>query len=83
MVHVIQTRRKELELDFTDRIDLVFGTESAELRAALERHRDYVAGETLAASIRFAAPQAAAELHDVDGHQLSIAVTKAAPGQRA
>jgi len=83
VVHVIQTRRKELDLDFTDRIDLVFGTESAELRAALERHRDYVAGETLAASIRFAAPQAAAELHDVDGHQLSIAVTKAAPGQRA
>jgi len=80
VVHVIQTERKELDLDFTDRIDLVFATESAELREALERHRDYVAGETLAASIRFGPPPPAAEPHDIDGHPLSIAVTKAGAG---
>jgi hypothetical protein len=46
----------------------------------LERHRDYVAGETLAASIRFGTPPAAAEPHDIDGHPLAIAVAKAASG---
>lgn len=77
VVHVIQTERKDLDLDFTDRIDLVFATESAELRAAIERHRDYVAGETLAASIHFGTPPAAAEPHDIDGHPLAISVAKA------
>ncbi|MFM8435651.1 MAG: DUF5915 domain-containing protein, partial [Planctomycetia bacterium] len=75
VVHAIQTERKELDLEFTDRIDLVFATESAELREALERHRDYVSGETLAASIHFGTPPAAAEPHDIDGHPLAIAVT--------
>jgi isoleucyl-tRNA synthetase len=83
VVHVIQTERKQLDLEFTDRIDLVFATESAELRTALERHRDYVAGETLAASIHFGTPPAAAEPHDIDGHPLSIAVTRAAAGTNA
>jgi isoleucyl-tRNA synthetase len=83
VVHVIQTERKQLDLEFTDRIDLVFATESAELRTALERHRDYVAGETLAASIHFGTPPAAAEPHDIDGHPLAIAVTRADAGTNA
>jgi isoleucyl-tRNA synthetase len=81
VVHVIQTERKELDLEFTDRIDLVFATESAELRAAIERHRDYVGGETLASSIQFGTPPATAEPHDIDGHPLAIAVTKAGSGE--
>ena len=76
VVHAIQTQRKALDLEFTDRIDLVLATESADLRAALDRHRDYLAGETLAASIRFGAPPEAAEPHDIDGHPLAIAVLK-------
>ncbi|MBM4011653.1 MAG: isoleucine--tRNA ligase [Planctomycetes bacterium] len=83
VVHAIQTERKELDLEFTDRIDLVFATKSAELREALERHRDYVSGETLAASIHFGTPPAAAEPHDIDGHPLAIAVTKAGPAARS
>ena len=77
VVHVIQTQRKALDLEFTDRVDLVFSTESAELREALDQHRDYVSSETLAASIRFGTPPTAAEPHDIDGHPLAIAVTKA------
>ena len=50
VVHAVQTSRKTLDLDFTDRIELSFATPSAELRAALEAHLEYVAAETLAAS---------------------------------
>ena len=77
VVHAIQTERKQLDLDFTDRIDLVFATESEALRAAIEHHRDYVASETLAASLHFGTPPAGAEPHDIDGHPLAIAVAKA------
>ncbi|MFM8733576.1 MAG: isoleucine--tRNA ligase [Pirellulales bacterium] len=82
VVHVIQTERKTLDLDFTDRIDLVLATESAELRAALEQHHDYVASETLAASLRFGVPPASAASHEIDGHPLALSVTKH-PGARA
>jgi isoleucyl-tRNA synthetase len=77
VVHVIQTERKALDLDFTDRIAIVVATESADLREAIERHRHYIESETLAASIRFGTPPAGAEPHEIDGHPLALAVTKA------
>jgi isoleucyl-tRNA synthetase len=76
VVHVLQTERKALDLDFTDRIDVVFATESAELRHAIERHLRYIESETLAASIRFGTPVANADLHEIDGHPLTLSVTK-------
>jgi hypothetical protein len=50
-------------------------TDSAELRRALEAHRESVAAETLAASLVFGPlAGAAAEAVDVDGHALSISI---------
>jgi hypothetical protein len=77
VVHAVQSERKTLDLDFTDRIAIVVATESAELRAAIERHLHYIESETLAASIRFGTPPAGAEPHEIDGHPLALAVTKA------
>jgi isoleucyl-tRNA synthetase len=75
VVHAIQSQRKTLDLEFTDRIALGFETSSAALRSALERHLDYVTGETLADSATFAPlPDAATETHDLDGHPLTIHV---------
>jgi isoleucyl-tRNA synthetase len=48
LVRAIQDRRKELGCEFTDRIEVGVETDSAELRAAVEEFRDFVAGETLA-----------------------------------
>jgi isoleucyl-tRNA synthetase len=76
-VHAVQSLRKQLDLEFTDRIDLAFVTDAAELKAALERHRDAVASETLAASITFGPlADAATETVDVDGHALAISIKK-------
>ncbi|MBU6221888.1 MAG: isoleucine--tRNA ligase [Planctomycetes bacterium] len=77
VVHVIQTQRKSLDLDFTDRIAVVFATESADLRAAIERHLDSIESETLATSVHFGPPPAGAEPHEIDGHPLAISVAKA------
>ena len=75
VVHAIQSQRKTLDLEFTDRITLGFETPAAELRAALERHLDYVTGETLADSATFGPlPGAVSETHDLDGHPLTIHV---------
>jgi len=53
VVHAVQSRRKSLDLEFTDRIELTLATESAELRRALEAHLDYLAAETLATRAGF------------------------------
>ncbi|MFM8435650.1 MAG: DUF5915 domain-containing protein [Planctomycetia bacterium] len=75
VVHAIQSQRKTLDLEFTDRITLGFETPAAELRAALEQHLDYVTGETLADSATFGPlPGAVSETHDLDGHPLTIHV---------
>jgi isoleucyl-tRNA synthetase len=84
VVHAVQTLRKKLDLEFTDRVDLAFATDAADLRAALEAHREGVAAETLAASITFGplAP-AATETVDVDGHALAITIRKKVPATKS
>jgi isoleucyl-tRNA synthetase len=76
VVHAVQTQRKSLDLDFTDRIEVAFATESAELRGALEQHLDYVAAETLATRATVVAGAAAGEAVDIDGHALEITIRK-------
>jgi isoleucyl-tRNA synthetase len=54
-VRVVQDRRKDLELDFTDRIEIALVGASAELQKAIEKFRDYICGETLAVKLVFEA----------------------------
>jgi len=77
VVHAVQTRRKALDLDFTDRIDLAFSTDSATLQAAIEAHLDYVAAETLAVAARFVPGTPGADADDIDGHSLVITIVRA------
>jgi isoleucyl-tRNA synthetase len=73
VVHAVQSQRKSLDLEFTDRIDIGFETSSPELRGAIEHHLDYVAGETLAESATFGTlPGATPESLEIDGHPLTI-----------
>jgi len=75
VVHAVQSERKTLDLDFTARIELEFATDSPELRAALEKHLDYVAAETLATrAVCTPLAAAAAEPIDIDGHSLAISI---------
>ncbi|MFN5757745.1 MAG: DUF5915 domain-containing protein, partial [Planctomycetia bacterium] len=77
VVHAVQSQRKTLDLEFTDRIELTFETSSAELKAALEKHLEYVAGETLAAAATFGTlAGGTSESLDLDGHPLTITIRK-------
>ena len=47
LVRVIQDRRKDMNCEFTDRIEVGFVTDSAELKAAIEQFDGYIRSETL------------------------------------
>ncbi len=53
VVHGIQTLRKELNCEYTDRIAVGIDTDDAALREAVTQFRDYVQSETLAVRIEF------------------------------
>jgi isoleucyl-tRNA synthetase len=52
LVHVIQMQRREMALEYTDRIRVGLVTESSEMQAAAETFADYIKGETLATELR-------------------------------
>ena len=57
IVRFIQNSRKEMELDFSDRILLNLGTDDEQTRQAVEENRDYICGETLAGELVLLASQ--------------------------
>jgi isoleucyl-tRNA synthetase len=58
-VRLVQDRRKEMDLAFTDRIEIRASGGSSTLAESLGQHRNYIAGETLADKIEFDAAEAA------------------------
>ncbi len=53
LVRVIQDRRKEINLDFTDRIVVGLVADSPELAKAVKQFSKYIQGETLAVKLKF------------------------------
>jgi len=80
VVHAVQSQRKLLDLEFTDRIELAFQTQSPELLGAIEAHLDYVASETLATSAGFGTVTGgSSESIEIDGHPLTIGIKPIVP----
>jgi isoleucyl-tRNA synthetase len=52
IVRLIQDRRKELNLNYTDRIAVGIETASKVLGDALQQHIEYIKGETLAVDLK-------------------------------
>jgi isoleucyl-tRNA synthetase len=52
LVRTIQDRRKDMNLEYTDRICVGLVTKSAELTAAAGEFSDYICGETLATELQ-------------------------------
>ena len=76
VIRVVQQARRDAGLDVSDRIALIVAA-SPEVRAAVEAHREFVAGETLTTSLGFGdgAEGFAGEVGD--GEQVTVAVTRA------
>ncbi|RKZ27648.1 isoleucine--tRNA ligase, partial [bacterium] len=77
-VNRIQNTRKEAGLEVTDRINLALITDDAELKAALEKHREDIANETLAMNISFEQAEKPDFQKDwkIAGRKITIAVRK-------
>jgi isoleucyl-tRNA synthetase len=77
VIRVVQQARRDAGLDVSDRIALVVAA-SEGVRAAVEAHHDFVAGETLATAVSFAPPGAEGFAGEVgDGEAVTVTVTKA------
>ncbi|MBX7166978.1 MAG: isoleucine--tRNA ligase [Pirellulales bacterium] len=75
IVHALQTRRKELECDYVDRIAVGVATASLELRQACTRHREYIMQESLAKQfVETPLDGAEAKPLEIDGHSLTLYV---------
>ena len=75
VARAIQTARKEANLDYADRIKIRYQGEP-EIEAAVETHRDWLMGETLA--IELARADGAADLKEapVEGRRFDYAIEK-------
>ncbi|MCA9200339.1 MAG: hypothetical protein KDA87_22520, partial [Planctomycetales bacterium] len=82
LVRFIQDRRKELNCEYTDRIEVTVVTSADELHVAVTENTDYIQEETLASSLSVAAdagefqPQDLGDKADLEigGHALQLAV---------
>jgi isoleucyl-tRNA synthetase len=71
----IQDRRKQLDCDFTDRIEVGIVTDSEELCQAIEENAEYIKGETLADRLVFEALESVEPLEcEVAGGTVQIYV---------
>ncbi len=77
-VRRVQDLRKTAELDVADRIEL-YVEASAGLKSAVEAHKDYITGETLAVALKFEAPPADAPRSEdeFEGEKVVFGVVKA------
>jgi isoleucyl-tRNA synthetase len=76
VIRVVQQARREAGLDVSDRIALTVSGSSAAV-AAVEAHRDFVAAETLATSLRFVDDLAGFAGDVGEGESVTVAVVRA------
>jgi isoleucyl-tRNA synthetase len=77
VVHLLQTARKELDLDYADRIRVRYAA-TPELAAAVAAHRGWIAEQTLAVELAEGEPPSAARQATVEGHDFRFSVERAA-----
>jgi len=75
VVRLIQDRRKEMKLDYTDRILVGIQTPSRLIGEALHKHIEHIKGETLAIDLKKGQiADSEAFFHSIDGEALMVSV---------
>lgn len=77
VVNRIQKTRKELQLNVSDRINIVYES-SEDLALIIERHRDYICRETLCIKLQTATDFIPDCSEEIDAHTLAIKLEKKA-----
>lgn len=75
----VQGLRKELDLDYTDRISVVCGA-SDSLQAAVRRFASHISKETLAVNLTVGDLEDGPATEELDGHSLQLQVARAERG---
>jgi len=80
VVSRVQRLRRDSGLDVSDRIRLGLASESGRLAAAVEAHREYIAGETLAVAVTTEAEQTAALKYttrvEIEGESIALGLSR-------
>jgi isoleucyl-tRNA synthetase len=80
LIRAVQDARKDAGLDVSDRIELIV-TADGEPGHALEEHREWIAGEVLATSLREGPPPEWPDAHHrrvtIDGSPVELALRRA------
>ncbi len=74
-IRLVQTLRKEKDFNISDRINLFWQTQDAELQQAIEENKAYIAEQVLALQISNTCPNGSKE--DIDGHSITYDALKA------
>jgi isoleucyl-tRNA synthetase len=78
VIRLIQDRRKELKLNYTDRIVVGIQTASRTIGETLHHHIEYIKGETLAVDLKKGQiPHGESFARTIDGEELSLSVAVA------
>ena len=73
LISKIQTMRKDADFNVTDHVNVTIdGTDK--IKAVVEAHAADIAGDTLADSVSFAAPQGVVKEWDINGEKTTIGV---------
>src|SRR5690606_21441787 len=75
LVRALNDLRKEAGFEIADRIEVVLDGPPA-VRAAVEAHRDWIAGEVLATRFELGAPSGDVRTLVLDEHQVSVALRR-------
>ncbi len=82
LVRVIQDRRKELNCEYTDRIEVGVVSDSNELQQAIRENHEYIASETLATQIiSEPLPEVEGIAIDIGEHRIVLYVRVVCPSQ--
>jgi isoleucyl-tRNA synthetase len=80
VVNRVQRLRRDSGLDVSDRIRLGLAIESGRLAGAVEAHRDYIVGETLAVAVTRDADEIAALVHtadvEIEGERITLGLSR-------
>ncbi len=78
VVHLVQTARKDADLDYADRIRVSYAAGPL-VERAIDAHRDWIAAQTLAVELTAAGPAAAPTRHgEIDGESFDFAIERVA-----
>jgi isoleucyl-tRNA synthetase len=76
LVRLVQDSRKQMQCQFTDRIQIFLVSENPELIVAFNENLDYITTETLAVEIAFAMPNSNLEMHsfEIGEHAIQLGI---------